>query len=56
MPVAALLSKIHSYIIYANIVWASTSQIKLQKILTKKKHAVRIMFNVNKEIHARALF
>ena len=33
-----------------------TSQIKLQKILTKQKHAVQTMFNVNTETHARVLF
>ena len=39
-----------------NIVWASTSQAKLKKILTEKKHLVQIIFNANKATHARPLF
>ena len=34
---------IHWYINYGNIAWASTSQTELKKILTKQKHAVRII-------------
>ena len=49
-------SYIHSYINYANIVWSSTSHTKLKKILTMQKHAIRIIFNVHKETHIRALF
>ena len=40
----------------ANIVWASTNQTKLTKILTKQKHVVRIIFDINKQTHARPLF
>ena len=49
-------SYIHSYINDANIVWVSTSHTKLKKTMVRQKHDVRIIFNVNKEIHARPLF
>ena len=46
---------IHWYINYGNIAWASTSQTKLKKILTKQKHAVRIIYHKEKKAHARPL-
>ena len=49
MPIAAYFFYIHSCIIYVVIVWVSTSQIKLQKILTKQKHPAQVIFDINKE-------
>ena len=49
-------SYIHFFINYTNIIWASTSQKKLEKLLTKQRYAVPPIFNVNKETHARPLF
>ena len=48
-------SFIHIYINYANITWASTFKTKLQGILKKQKHAVRITFHVNRFDHSRPL-
>ena len=41
---------------YANIVWASSSQTKLKKMLTKQRHVAQVIFNVNKETSTRPLF
>ena len=38
-------SFIHSYLIYGNIVWASTSSTKLAKLTSKQKQALRIANN-----------
>ena len=48
-------SFIHIYISYANIAWASTFKIKLQGILKKQKHAVRITFHAKRFDHSRPL-
>ena len=48
-------SFIHIYISYANIAWASTFKTKLQGILKKQKHAVRITFHPNRFDHSRPL-
>ena len=48
-------SFIHSYLNYANMVWASTNQSKLKKLFNKQKHARRIVFNEKKYTHARPL-
>ena len=46
---------IHSYINYANIVWASSYQTGLKNIFLKQKQAVRIIFNKNRLTHSRPL-
>ena len=43
-----------SYLNYGNSAWISKSQTKL-KILTRQKHAVRMIFLEEKEAHARPL-
>ena len=48
-------SFIQSYLIYANIAWASTNQTKLKKIYSKQKHASRIIFQEGRYTHARPL-
>ena len=48
-------SFIQSYLIYANIAWASTNQTKLKKIYSKQKHASRIIFQEDRYTHARPL-
>ena len=40
---------------YCNIVWASTSRTKLDKILKKQTHAVRIIYNKDKFTHSKPL-
>ena len=47
---------IYSYLIYANIAWASTYATKLKRVYLKQKHAVRIVFNKNKLTHSKPLF
>ena len=39
---------IHPYLNYANIAWASTHKTKLEKVQSKQKHALRIIFNQSK--------
>ena len=46
---------IHSYINYANIVWASSCRTGLAKILLKQKQAVRIIFQKDRLTHSRPL-
>ena len=46
---------IHSYINYGNIAWASTNYTQLRKLHNKQKHASRIIFNQDKNTHARPL-
>ena len=48
-------SFIHNYVNYCNIAWASTSRTKLDKILKKQKHAVRIIYNKDKFKHSEPL-
>ena len=48
-------SLVHSYINYANVVWASTNRTKLKKILSKQKQAARIMSFEDRSTHARPL-
>ena len=48
-------SYIHSYLNYANIVWASTYFAKLKTIHHQQKHAVRIIFDEDILIHSRPL-
>ena len=43
-------SYIHSYLNYANIAWTSTYQTKL-KTIYYQKHAARIVFNQEKNLH-----
>ena len=38
-------SLIHSYLNYGNILWASTSRAKLNKLASKQKQALRIVNN-----------
>ena len=38
-------SFIPNYVNYCNIAWASTGRTKLDKILKKQKHAIRIIYN-----------
>ena len=39
---------IHSYLNYCNIIWGSTFKSNLKKLYSKQKHALRIMFGINK--------
>ena len=48
-------SFIHNYVNYCNIAWASTSRTKLDKILKKQKHAVRIIYNKDEFTHSKPL-
>ena len=48
-------SFIHSYLNYANIVWASTNKSKLKTLLRRQKHAARIIHFKNNYTHARPL-
>ena len=57
MPLPALrFASSHCYNNYVKIVSASTRQTKLQKILIKQKHVIRIIFHVNEETRARSSF
>ena len=47
---------IHSYLNYANIVWASMYATKLKRVYLKQKHAKRIVFNKDKLTHSKLLF
>ena len=38
-------SYIHTYLNYANLSWASTNRTNLKKLLSKQKHAIRIVNN-----------
>ena len=49
-------SYIHSYLNYANIVWASTRITKLKPLLYKQKQAVRIIFNEGRLNHSKPFF
>ena len=49
-------SYIHSYLNYANIVWASTRITKLKPLLYKQKQVVRIVFNEGCLNHSKPLF
>ena len=49
-------SYIHSYLIYANIAWASTPVTKLKRLLYQQKQAIRIMFNEGRLSHSKPLF
>ena len=46
---------IHNYVNYCNIAWACTSRTKLDNILKKQKHAVRIIYNKDKFTHSKPL-
>ena len=46
---------IHSYLIYANIAWASTYRTKLKTMYFHQRHAVRIVFNEDKLTQSRPL-
>ena len=46
---------VHSYINYANIVWASTNKNYLKRILGKQKQAARIMSSDDISIPSRLL-
>ena len=48
-------SYIHSYLNYANIVWASTYPTNLNRIHLKQKHAARIVYNKDKFTHSKPL-
>ena len=48
-------SYIHSYLNYANIVWASTYFAKLNTIHHQQKHAARIIFDADILTHSRPL-
>ena len=49
-------SYIHSYVNYANIVWASMYATKLKRVYLKQKHALCIVFNKDKLNHSKPLF
>ena len=46
---------IHSYLNYANIVWATTNRTKLKTIHFNQKHDACIASNENKLTHSRLL-
>ena len=46
---------IHSYVNYANIVWASSCRTGLKKIFLKQKQAIRIIFHKDRLTHTRPL-
>ena len=48
-------SFINNYVNYCNIAWASTGRTKLDKILKKQKHAIRIIYNKEKFMHWKPL-
>ena len=48
-------SFVHNYVNYCNKVWASATRTKLDKILKKQKHAVRIIFNKDKFTHSKPM-
>ena len=45
-----------SHINYAASAWASTNSSNLETIFKKQKHALRIIFNVDKLTHSKPLF
>ena len=47
---------IHTDLNYANVAWASTHKIKLKKVQSKQKHALRIIFNQSKTSPSEPLF
>ena len=47
---------IRAYLNYANIAWISTHKTKLEKIQSKQKHALRIIFNQSKTSPSESLF
>ena len=49
-------SFIHSYITYANIIWASTHQTKLLSLLRHQKHAIRVVHFANRFAASKPLF
>ena len=49
-------SFIHSYLSYANVAWCSTNVTKIDKLLIKQKHALRIIGNVDRFSHTKPLF
>ena len=48
-------SYIHTYINYANLSWDSTNRTNLKKLLSKQKHAVRIINNRKRLDHTNVL-
>ena len=42
------------HINHRNIVWASTIRTKLDKILKKQKHGVRVIYNKDKFAHSKS--
>ena len=48
-------SYIHTYINYANLSWDSTNRTNLKKLLSKQKHAVRIINNRTRLDHTNVL-
>ena len=49
-------SFVHSYLTYCNIAWASTNKTKIKKLMSKQKHACRLIFNENKFAPSHPLF
>ena len=47
---------IHSHLNCVNIVWVTTSAMKLKRVYLKQKLAVRILFNKDKPTHSKPLF
>ena len=47
---------IYIYLNYANIAWVSTHKIKLKKVQSKQKHALRITFSQSKTSPSELLF
>ena len=56
MPDPAFCFYWHSYKKYVKIVFTSTYQTKLKKILIKQNHVIRIIFHVNEETRPRPSF
>ena len=59
MIIASMISEslyIHAYLIYANMVWASTHKTKRKKVQSKQKCAVRTIFNEFKTSSTEPLF
>ena len=48
-------SFVHSYLNYGNIAWASTNKTKLETLLRKQTHGVRIIYFEDKFTHAKPL-
>ena len=55
MSKSTIFSFVHSYVNYANIVWASTSKSKLERLYRCQKHAARVIYHKDRYTHASPL-